>query len=137
MRRNVQAGFTLLELLVVLAIAGLLVSIAAPFTVRIIEDAALRADVRELSTDLRGLRQSAIDRQETVTATALAKNARPWLIAGTGRRVQFRVAGPAHTIAFFPDGTSSGGTLYLREGTRSLSVHVAWPTGAVTSEPPR
>lgn len=126
-------GFTLLELLVVLAIMGLMLAIAMPFTARTIENAALRADVRALVGDLRSLRQRAIDRQETVTVSVLGENA--WR-GGASHKARFVPTAGAHALIFFPDGTSSGGTFRLREGSRTADVSVAWLSGAVSMGAP-
>jgi general secretion pathway protein H len=128
-------GFTLLELLVVLAIAGLMISIAMPFTVRTIENAELRADAREAVSDLRQLRQRAIDRQQAVEVAALSENAWPQAGRAIRHRAQFVAEGRARKLIFYPDGTSSGGRLRLREGSRSVDVNVAWLSGAITSGP--
>jgi len=130
-----SCGFTLLELLVVLAITGLMISIAMPFTVRTIENAELRADAREVVSDLRQLRQRAIDRQEAIEVTSLSENAWPQAGRAVRHRARFVAEGRARTLVFYPDGTSSGGTLRLREGSRSVDVNVAWLSGAITSEP--
>jgi general secretion pathway protein H len=128
-------GFTLLELLVVLAITGLMISIAMPFTVRTIENAELRADAREVVTDLRQLRQRAIDRQEAIVVNSLSENAWPQAGRAIRHRARFVAEGRARALVFYPDGTSSGGTLRLREGSRSVDVNVAWLSGAIASEP--
>jgi general secretion pathway protein H len=128
-----STGFTLLELLVVLAIAGLMVSIAMPFTVRTIENAQLRADAREVVSDLRQLRQRAIDRQQMIEVTSLSENAWPQAGRAIRHRARFIAESRARTLIFYPDGTSSGGTLRLREGSRSVDVNVAWLSGAITS----
>ena len=127
-------GFTLLELLVVLAIASLMVAIAAPFTVRTIERAELRADARELKSDLRALRQRAIDGRHAISVTALSETLWP----ESGRAVRHRaifVGEDGNTaLVFYPDGTSSGGTFRLQDGSRVAVVRVAWLSGAVSAE---
>ena len=137
MTRYRSHGFTLLELLVVLAITGLMISIAMPFTVRTIENAELRADAREVVSDLRQLRQRAIDRQQTIAVGALSENSWPSGGRAIRHRAQFVQQGRGRALLFYPDGTSSGGTLRLREGSRSVDVDVAWLSGAITSGPSR
>ena len=128
-------GFTLLELLVVLAIASLMVAVAAPFTVRTIERAELRADARELKSDLRAFRQRAIDERRTISVTALSETHWP----ESGREVRHRAIfvgedGGNTALVFYPDGTSSGGTFRLQDGGRVALVRVAWLSGAVSAE---
>jgi len=130
-------GFTLIELLVVLAIMSLMVAIAAPFTVRTIERAELRADARELASDLRALRQRAIDRHETISVSALSEKLWPQNGREARRRAAFVADGNDKTLSFYPDGTSTGGAFRLQEGDRIAVVHVAWLSGFVSSEPPQ
>jgi prepilin-type N-terminal cleavage/methylation domain-containing protein len=125
MRRG--AGFTLLELLVVLAIAGLMASIAIPFTVSTVERAALRVDARELASALRDVRQQAIDRRRVIVVRSLAD------LPMQDRPRRGRLdAGEGPPLAFYPDGTSSGKDLKLVESGRAVELHVAWLTGAVS-----
>lgn len=136
MSRARTDGFTLLELLVVLAIMGLMLTVAAPFTVRTVENAQLRADTRELVSDLRALRRRAIDRRETIAVTSLFENTRR-LPGHASYRARFVPAAGSEALVFYPDGTSSGGTFRLEEGGRSAEVSVAWLSGVVTTGAPR
>lgn len=130
-----EKGFTLLELLVVLAIAGLMISIAAPFAVRTIENAALRADARQVASELRAVRQRAIDRQETIAVSSLSALAASR--GGNASMPRGRFASAGGPATFYPDGTSSGAAFRLIEGDRAIDIKVAWLTGAVTiGEPP-
>lgn len=135
MRRFQESGFTLIELLVVLAILGLMASIAMPFTVRAIEDARLRADARQLTNELRQLQQNAIDRREPIELRALPgllQLGTPSIKPLSPISVEsFSLTGDTKRVIFYPDGTSSGGVLRLKEGGRSLDIEIAWLTGAI------
>jgi general secretion pathway protein H len=128
-------GFTLLELLVVLAIATLMVAIAAPFTVRTIERAELGADARELAGDLRALRQRAIDQHRPLFFTGRSETLWPEHGGTALHRAVLVPQGGGKALVFYPDGTSSGGVFRLDEGGRSAEVHVAWLSGAISVGP--
>lgn len=132
MARTRADGFTLLELLVVLAIMGLMVAIAMPFTVSTIAQAGLRADARALTSQLRRLQHQAQERRETIVIATLAVHTLPGAVfaAPQAGRGTVTLAG-GRPVIFYPDGTSSGGTLRLREGGRALDIGVAWMTGAI------
>ncbi len=131
MTRGRNEGFTLLELLVVLAIMGLMLTISIPFTTGTIERAQLRADARALVSDLRSLRARAIERRETIAVTALSENEWRFMPGRAAHRAVFVTSAGARALIFYPDGTSSGGTFRLGEGGRSVEVSVAWLSGAV------
>jgi general secretion pathway protein H len=140
MRRS--AGFTLIEVICVLAIIALLVSLVLPAIPRATSRARLEAYALEVASLLTADRTAAIRRRAEI-ATAL--DARSRIIrsgAGAGRiqlprDVAFdallaqtcngRNAGT--TIAFFPSGMSCGGTIELRRGNVGYQVRVNWLTG--------
>jgi general secretion pathway protein H len=140
MRR--AAGFTLIEVICVLAIIALLVSLVLPAIPRATSRARLEAYALEVASLLTADRTAAIRRRAEI-ATAL--DARSRIIrsgAGAGRiqlprDVAFdallaqtcngRNAGT--TVAFFPSGMSCGGTIELRRGNVGYQVRVNWLTG--------
>jgi len=128
-------GYTLLELLVVVAIMGLIAALAAPAASRTIASATLNADARKAAGDLRALQHLAMERQEAITLTA------------TGGTVAISPAGTVQDIAalplsagndaitYYPDGTTSGGTLRLSESGHALVIDIAWLTGTINMRP--
>ncbi len=137
-------GFTLMELMVVLAIMGVALILAMPMLDRLLPGLELRTDTRNLVSALREARARSIGRNAVVTVVVdqeqgllnvdgtLAVRPSPGLrilnIVGTGQSSVSAVDG----IRFFPDGTSTGGHLMLALGDRRKHVRVDWLTGAVS-----
>jgi type IV fimbrial biogenesis protein FimT len=85
-----QRGLTLVEIAVVLALAAILASIAAPEMRRLVEARRLDAAAGRLSTDLQFARQEAVARGQTVRVSwHEGVEAGCWLIH-TGERAQCR-----------------------------------------------
>ena len=131
-----QAAFTLLELLVVLAIAAGLAALVAPQLARFASLVELKAAARETAAALRGARGRAI---ASGRETALALGTR--LPRHPGIALELVVAHSevlgAGTGAsrFYPDGSSSGGrvrlTLEGHGGSEAQVVDVDWLTGRI------
>src|SRR5437660_697298 len=79
-------GFTLLELMLIVAILGILAALAAPTLISYIQTAALQAGTRELATAINLGRQLAIARNTTVCVEV------------TGTNIQLRTGGCGGTI---------------------------------------
>jgi len=132
-RSSLNQGYTLLELLVVIAIIGLLAVSAIPAGRKVVEAAALRADVRAVVVALRQAQRRAVDEQRSVVVLVQAsipaesKDEIPLTSAGV-----LSMVGNTHAVEYFSDGTTIGGTLRLKEGHQSKDIHVAWLTGAIT-----
>jgi general secretion pathway protein H len=126
LRRKAANGFTLLELLVVLAIMAIVGVLAVPLGVRVVEAAELRADARTLAQALRSIQQDARARQ----ATIVLEDGQEDRLGLSRDAVVTREGGPP--LVYFPDGTSAGASLVLSEHGRSLDINVAWMTGQVS-----
>lgn len=137
------AGFTLLELLVVIAIAGLALALVPPLLANALPGFQERSAAREIATSLRLARQAAVAEHRT-TVLQVDLEAREYGIAGRGptralpQRLGLEVfvgdvlAERGHGgIAFFPDGSSTGGRITLLAPTREYRVDVDWLTGRV------
>jgi general secretion pathway protein H len=136
-----SAGFTLLEMLVVLAILGLVVALALPTLQRPPDNLRLEAATRTLASALRFSRAQAIARNVDVVLTIHAD--RRVFESSTGSAVQLdqeisvemifaaleRRGGAVGAIRFFPDGSSSGGDIVLTLNKRRARISVNWLTG--------
>ncbi len=138
-------GFTLLELLVVLAIMALMLSLAVtsfPMRGRAMQT---RVAADEVVQALRSARVRAIALNRPVTFS-LDVNARSFRVDGSASQplpatlqlatltVADRTGQPRNTsnISFAPDGSSSGGRIELAGQDARLLVGVDWLTGRVS-----
>jgi general secretion pathway protein H len=138
-----MAGFSLLELLVVLAILAMVAAAALPRLTGPSEGARLETTVRDLMAALRLTRAAAVTRSSEMA-----------LVIDLDRRTMQSPVVPPHryedgiasqmTIAeaeratpsrgafrFFADGSSTGGDIRLRLGSREARLCVHWLTGQV------
>jgi len=130
-RARAAAGFTLIELVVILAIIGLSLAMVLPLLGNGAPGTALNAAVAELRAELRDARIAAIAEDRTVAFRGDPAGGY-WLdrqyhrVAAAARLpggLRVATAGSA-PIAFFPSGGSSGGRVYLdgAGGRRVLTV---------------
>lgn len=142
--RRGQHGFTLVELIVVLAIGGLLLALTPPLITAALPGVELKAGARRAAGALRQTREIAIAQGAEAA----------WLIDIESGR--YRIEGQVHRgslpdgieielvtaqdelrservggIRFFPDGSSTGGRLILKRGDGGLQVGVNWLTGRI------
>ena len=140
-------GFTLLELLVVLAAMALLTAITIPMFSSGTLHQEIRIAAREIATGLRRARSMAVTANDEATFS-LDVDQRIYSVNGrstsrlTGAlelslytaRSELR-DGAVGTIRFFPDGSSTGGRVSIkRAGTAApvYEVRIEWLTGHVT-----
>lgn len=130
---HAEYGYTLLELLVSLALIGLMAAIATPMAGRILEGAELRADARALATTLARIQREAIAREKTV----IVQFQNGALVTSEGEPLALdhasvtRFASGDDQLTYYPDGTSSGATIRVGGSDRVLALQVAWLTGAI------
>lgn len=142
---RVQAGFTLLELLAVLALMALLLGLVLPNLLHSWEREKQRAGLRELITALRSARSEAVTKSQTVRlflnlktgCYRLAGATQEGALTGMGlsdaRLVWQNPERNQGYIAFFGDGSSSGGRLTLVDPTGRLYLLKVEPiTGKVS-----
>lgn len=139
-------GFTLIEVLVAMAIAALALAVAVPQVRGTVDAVRVRTAAATLANELRAARAQAMraleetvlrvdvdarsyrvgDRQQSLavpSTTAIAITA--------ARSEQESDVGGA--IRFFPDGSSTGGRIMIgREPRPSYRIDVHWLTGKVT-----
>ncbi|WP_295390128.1 GspH/FimT family pseudopilin [uncultured Thiodictyon sp.] len=144
-----RRGFTIVELLVVLAIAAVLMAAVPPLISAVFPGVELKAAARRTAASLRLVRETAI---RTGAEAALVVNVEERTLEGPGRgivtlphRIRLRLNAAVReqidadrgAIRFFPDGSSTGGVVVLaRADVRSgYQVGVNWLTGRVRLAP--
>lgn len=141
-------GFTLVELLVVLALMGLALTVASPLISNALPGTEMRASARDVATGLRYARSLAISTNTDVTFDvdvearrfAVSRGRRTGsfpkdaeIILTTARSELF--GDGAGSIRFFPDGTSTGGGVEIVRANRRFLITVDWLTGRVAIVP--
>jgi general secretion pathway protein H len=140
-----QAGFTLLELMAVLALMGLLLGLVLPGLLHSWERESNRATLREFITTLRTARSEAVTRGLRVRLFLDLKTGR-YRLEGSTQQGALKGVGLSDAqlvwqnpeksqgyIAFYGDGSTSGGTLALVEPTgRRYLLTVKPITGKVS-----
>jgi len=140
-------GFTLLELLVVLAIASLLLAIAPVAFQRMKESADYRGTIRTMVADLAGARLEATSTGRDV-AFSVDLGQRRYGIAGRAAhalpdslQVRTTVAEPElgpriARIRFYPEGHATGGSIDVVRGSGAgTRLRTDWLDGRVSLEP--
>lgn len=124
-----ERGFTLIEMLVTLAIAGLIAGISFPAIERMIARQEFASTAAMLGLALRSARAEAV-REGATVYFALSADGRSF---GDAQRLPdtMTLALPSGGIAFFEDGTSTGGTLLLTGNGASFRLEVNGATGAI------
>lgn len=127
------SGYTLLELLVVVALVGMVTAIAAPASISAVDGARLSADARTLVSEIRSLQADARNQATRPTLTADAEGhllvSGDTLVLPNGSTAS--LVG-AKSIVFYENGTVSEGRIRLELGDRRLEVRIAWVTGTPT-----
>jgi prepilin-type N-terminal cleavage/methylation domain-containing protein len=114
-----QAGFTLTEMLVVLAILGLMANIAFPAVERSITQQRYRTAVGAVEAALREARANSISKGiETPFSPPLLPDG-------------MALTSPRSKIRFFADGSANGGTIAITIGQRSARFTIDSGTGLI------
>ena len=129
-------GFTLTEMLVVLAIIGLLIAAIPVLLQSALPGARSLAAARGLADALKAERGSAIAHGAAVVVRFDAAR-QVYRLGDRARKLPDAVpfALPhgvaAESIAFYADGSSSGGTVLVGDGAKRHRIAVDWLTGRV------
>ncbi len=139
-----ERGFTLLEMVCVLAIIALLAAVLLPFVPRETSRARLEAYALQAATLLKADRDAAISRSVSVATLVDAGGRAIRSGASTAtvhipEDVRFDAVLPQtcrrqaalSTIRFFANGTSCGGTIALTRFNAGYEIRVNWLTGRV------
>lgn len=138
-------GFTLVEMLVVLAILGVTLAISLPYAARGGAGFKLRADARLLASKLREARERALSTRRPASVEilldppGLSLAGEPPLRFAAAKQVTVVSArgvgeGDHPVILFEPTGGATGGLVQLTSGSRRINLRVGWLTGAITIE---
>jgi general secretion pathway protein H len=145
-RSGADAGFTLVEILVIVAVLSLVPALASPLLRKPPAPARLKADVTRLAAALRVTRAAAMVQNRDmdfvirrgprtyaspaipISALDPATDVRV-IASGTGRGVA------PETIRFFPSGQSTGADVRLRLDHAEARLQVIWATGHVVVHP--
>jgi general secretion pathway protein H len=147
-RRNLSKadGYTLVEMLTVLGLLALIATLTFPANSGGKSRSDMDSHAKTIVNMLRTARLAAISENIETSFDVDILN-RSIVAAGFGERVQLgndislsmltarREVQPAGgSIRFFPDGTSTGGSLELKKGRRAISVEIQWLTGRISRE---
>jgi len=138
------AGFTLIEVVVTLAILGLALVLVAGYKPPWSSGLGLKGTASELASGLRLARSEAIASNRPVRFDLDVTGLVYRVGAGADRRLPANLSIELLTITgenrrasvgdirFNPDGSSTGGRIILAEGARRTAVGVDWLTGRVS-----
>jgi general secretion pathway protein H len=148
MNRVRQRGFTLLEMVCVIALIAILASVLLPIVPRHTSRSRLQAYALQTATLLKADRNAAIWRRADVSTLvdAPSRAIRSGASAQTIRipdDVRFdallpqtcRQRAALSTISFFADGMSCGGTIALARLDMAYEIRVNWLTGRIEIVP--
>lgn len=138
-------GFTLFEMLLVLAVAAALAVIAVPNFAPALASARLKSASRDMASALRQARSLAMRQRRDIRLT-LDIERHVYRISGEPRvhRIPEEIdlklfsadseilSSVRGSVRFFPDGSSTGGRVTLTAGGRAQLVDINWLTGQVS-----
>jgi general secretion pathway protein H len=138
-------GFTLLEVVIALAVAGLVMALSVPAAARFYESMQYRAAVRDVVTVLSSARYQALRdgrardvRINPDTNEVSLEDSVKHLPAGLGVAVSSAVElneRDTAIIRFYPEGGSSGGEVSLSlPGRSGVRIVVDWLIGGISQE---
>lgn len=135
-------GFTLIELLITLLIAVLAVGVVAPRFSALIPGVEIKGEAQKVAALMRFARSKAIAEGDVIVLERIED---PLALKLTGKKELYewpqtieidlvREIGMDRDnaeIHFYPDGSSSGGSISLTRGNRRFQIKVDWITGRV------
>lgn len=142
-RGRPAAGFTLVEIMIVLVIVAVAAAVVVPNLGTAFGFSQLRGETRAVVSGLREARAQAVIAGQHVDFQLQGAE---WRVGGASRKITSSVSvsldvPPAGTspagsfIRFFPDGRSTGGRVYLKRKDRVQTIQVDWITGHARRAP--
>jgi general secretion pathway protein H len=144
-RVAIQRGFTLVELLVAMTVAGLVLAVSVPASVRFYQSTQYRAAVRDVISVLTTARNTAVN-SGLVQDVAINPRALQLRYGGRVEALPKKLRVTVHSarqlnaqdwgvIRFYPAGGSSGGGVDIESpGGSGVRIAVDWLLGSVTQE---
>lgn len=139
-----EEGFTLLELLISLGIIALAVSISFPLLTRGNKQNDIQFVAKQIAAQLRTARGISVSRNISTPVRIDIERRRYIGVDGKPRQIPRNISATLKaarigkhskstgTIRFFPDGSSTGGSLQMKEDGKRLTLKVDWMTGFVS-----
>lgn len=129
MRRHApSAGYSMLELMVVLAIMAIVATAGVPYAFRAADQLTLEGDARLVASKMRLLRETAMDRQKDISVSVSNADANE-LVTSEGGTIRLSEGTSASIVTDAPDRRmlmgwdgSVSGVLVLSDGSRKLRL---------------
>ena len=146
MKANRQRGFTLLEVVVVMAISALVMGAVTLSLSASVSKAEVRASGRRMAAALRYTRSQAIvSREQQVFELIIDDDGSSYRVPGKDRIYELPsdvgvslttarmelIDEDAGGIRFYPDGSSTGGSITLGNDEFTQTLDIVWLTGEV------
>lgn len=141
--KKASAGFTLIELIVVVAVAGVMLAVAIPMTMNQMRQRGIRDAAIQLSMDLQRAKLLAIQRDTNCSITFDAPVANQYTISISGEVVDLGkypggvafTAASAPVITFTPQGLCQAfGSVFLTDQQRTFRVRATVSGGISVNE---
>ena len=137
-REKRAGGFTLLELLVVLAILGLVSAIVVSIAPGRLSGVHDQAAARKLAVELRSARNAAKTTGSPAHFAVTSTNTARLLSLSRAAKIVYRpvIGNDTSEIVFQSDGSSNGGVVEINSGERTVArLDIDWLTGQVCEGP--
>jgi general secretion pathway protein H len=146
--RNSEDGYTLLELLIVMAILAMMAGMTLTRLPGIRDGPRFEAAVRDIGNMLRLARSTALADGRAVAFWIDVDRKQYGIEGGPQKAVALdqavltvysaseeRMRANEARILFFPDGSATGGVIEIATGSRHASLNIDWLTGNVDPRP--